>query len=284
MKQEQQKLLNLMFREGESICVSPNQYAYHSVKIEDLEKGVTLVSPNEKVKDSSCDWRDITLLAINPIEGFRCDNNVTHYRNFLIELDDGDLLEQHNYIRQSGIPYSACIYSGNKSLHFIISLEEDLLSYQMYYNVAEWILNVLDRADKVVKNPSRCVRFPCNVRKETNKEQTLVEFKGNVKNKDLYDWLSKHPSKMPVEKKMHKPISSYTGTRKIPEKVVAKLKEGIDSNRNNTWFHLSSTMAQAGFDYEETLDIFYNFFEPEKDFKEYEWKNAIKNGGKQYWM
>ena len=196
----QKDFLELCFRDGETICVSPNKYGYHSIEQKELESNFTIISPSEKVDDQVISPSDINMLCLNPVNGFRADANVTAYRNFLIEIDDGSLKEQKQYIDDIGMPYSACVFSGNKSLHFLISLEEDLLSYQMYYNAIEWVLNIVKKADQLTKNPSRSIRFPDNVRHDTGKKQTLIELKTAVKNADFYSWLTKYPDKMPREK------------------------------------------------------------------------------------
>ncbi|WP_214676866.1 hypothetical protein, partial [Escherichia coli] len=68
----------------------------------------------------------INLIAINPIKGWRRDDQVTAFRTFLIELDDGSLEEQSKYVKEMDMPFTACIFSGNKSLHFAITLDQDL--------------------------------------------------------------------------------------------------------------------------------------------------------------
>ena len=41
---------------------------------------------------------DISLVSINPINGVRNDQNVTEFRAFLIELDDGCMPSEWEYV------------------------------------------------------------------------------------------------------------------------------------------------------------------------------------------
>ena len=138
----------------------------HIVIPRDIAKKNKLKSANpEKVDDIFCSFEMINMLAINPIEGFRRDKNVTAFRSFLVELDDGKLSEQMKYVKNKNMPYSACVFSGGKSLHFVITLEEPLPSLNLYKQISKWILNVMDKADSQTSNPSRSVRFPGNLRR-----------------------------------------------------------------------------------------------------------------------
>jgi hypothetical protein len=71
------------------------------------------------------------------------------------------------------IPVSSVVYSGGKSLHFIISLTEPLPNSVEYKNLALRLLKMFPQADKTCKNPSRLSRLPGVIRPETNKMQEL---------------------------------------------------------------------------------------------------------------
>ena len=127
MHEDSKKILNLMFRPGESLCLHHNAYSYHSFPLETVLNDNTLAmvptDPSRPIEyiDSS----RMILCSLNPIKGFRKDENVYKYRNFLLELDVGDIKSQVDFIHQMGIPYSAMIFSVNKSCHTLISLSED---------------------------------------------------------------------------------------------------------------------------------------------------------------
>ena len=144
-----QSLLKLLFNEGETICVSNNEFGFHSIPLESaLDGEVELLSPNDKVSLTHCHSSDLILAAINPINGFRRDSNVTAFRSFLVEIDIGTIKEQVNTIAHIKMPFSSQVFSGNKSVHTIITLDSDLSSEKNYRFTAEWILNIVTSADK----------------------------------------------------------------------------------------------------------------------------------------
>lgn len=284
------QLLNLMFREEENVCVSPNKFGYHSVpfseavgdsvvlvpKAESAEKrGKTVEEATEHVSTEK-----LLLCALNPILGFREDRHCTAFRSFLVELDDGDLANQKKYIDKLGMPYSACIFSGGKSLHFLISLDEDLPDEKAYRMLSRWILNVVTLADQKTLNPSRSIRIP-GPERSPGKFQTLVSLKGKVKKDDLMSWLNRFVAAQPeAPKKRIKATES--GLDKVKPWALRALREGIDptKGRNQQWFSLAIEFALAGFEEDEIVSILGQYFQEEHDFKQREWLGAIKSGFK----
>lgn len=277
------KLLELMFNDGETICVSPNKYGYHSIDLSAVfSEKITLVPP--KPKDGKtweesieyCNSSDLILVALNPIKGFRTDDNCYKYRNFLIEMDFGELKKQKEYIEKLKMPYSACVFSGGKSLHFLISLEEDLPDEKSYRYIAEWILKIASLADKNTKNPSRSIRIPGA--KRGDKKQLLVDFKGKVKLEELRNWLLRYPEARPKLKEKRKPETNFD-VSKISPWVKKALKHGIDTTkgRNKQWFSIAYDFALAGFSEEDTINILSEYYSEERDFKEKEWLTAINS-------
>lgn len=283
MRECTKNFLNLFFKEGETICVSHNDYGYHSVSQDSLNGTIEQISPREDREPEYINETDICLMAINPINGFRRDENVTAYRSFMVEIDDGNLEEQMKYIKESGLPYSACIFSGNKSLHFGIVLTEDLPSEVIWRDIAEWILNILDKADPMTKNPTRSIRFPNNYRPNGKKQlQALIEISGRVSLEELAVWLNKYPNKNPAEiRKFQKPSQAVT-VDKVPLWVLNKLKYGIDESkgRNNEWFSIAMELAKAGFSDEEMIAKTQQFFTPDRDFGTREWQTILKQAYK----
>ena len=209
MHETGKQVLSLMFRPGETICVSPNQFGYHSIPLNNALNGpVVLVDTPDSVAKRKMNFDDAIervdsdvpiLCALNPIKGYREDLNCTSFRNFLVEMDTGSLQDQLAYVKQLGMPYSAAIFSGNKSIHFLLSLDQDLPSESVYRTISEWILSIVTLADQQTKNPSRSIRIPGAFR-EPGKQQQLLEFHGAVKLADLRDWLTKHPGAKPKER------------------------------------------------------------------------------------
>lgn len=289
MHEDGQQILELMFQSGETICVSNSKFGYHSIPLEKaLDGPLALIPPLVEGKTIEeqlvhCDSADLTLVALNPIEGYRRDANVKKYRNFLIELDVGTTDEQMEYIRRSGLPYSAMIFSGNKSIHTLISLTKDLPDEKTYRAIATWILSILPLADQNIKNPSRSIRIP-GAEREIGKFQQLYEFKGKVELKALTAWLNKYPDSKPKERR--KPRVSGEEDIDMLKKpwVVEKLdnaKAGFPGiGRNQGWFQLASNFRNAGFSEERTIEILEKYFEEEHDFKEKEFLNSISQAFK----
>lgn len=301
-----QDLLKLMFREGETICVSPNKYGYHSIPLENvLKEEVTLVPTPDSVDKRNeqrrgrnlldLSWEDcfekcptdnLLLVALNPIKGFREDHNTTSYRSFLVELDYGPLKTQVDYIKQIGIPYSALVFSGGKSIHCLITLDQDIPDYESYYTMAEWILSIATMADPNTKNPSRSIRIP-GAEREPGKRQLMVEYKGTTKLADLAAWLAKHPDAKP-KKQERANVSEHEINLELMKpwvlRTLGHLKEyGVfpsGQSRNRGWFAISCEFALMGYEEDDTLDMLSTYFTPDRDFKEREWRTAIRSAFK----
>lgn len=289
MDDSAKKILTLMFRPGETICVSPNQYGYHSIPLENVIAGpVVLVPTPDSVAKRKLTFEDaiervrpsaITLCALNPIKGYRSDANCTHFRNFLVEMDYGPILEQLAYVNKIGMPFSAAIFSGNKSIHFLISLDRDLPSEKVYRLFSQWLLGVVTLADQNTQNPSRSIRVPGAFR-EPGKQQLLMEYRGVIKVEELVAWLSRHPGAKPQEKQQRS-VSDKPDIEGVKPWVARRLLDGIvPPNRNKQWFTVAVEFALSGFSEDDTIDTLRPYFEPDRDFKEKEWEAAIQSAFK----
>lgn len=290
MDETGKKLLNLMFRPGEKVCVSYNQYGYHSIPLENALNGpVVLVPTPESLEQRQMTMEagieriesiQLTLCALNPIKGYRLDENCTAYRNFLIELDFGPLAQQKAYVDKMGLPYSAIVFSGNKSLHFLISLDQDLPSENSYRVISDWMRRILTMADQNTINPSRSIRIP-GAWREPKKQQKLLELRGATKLDSLVSWLKQYPQCQPKAPEKRQISGNHDFSRLKPW-VVDKLLHGIDvsKGRNKQWFSIACEFALAGYSEDDTIDILLEFFTPDRDFKEREWKTAVHSGFK----
>lgn len=277
------ELLNLMFRPGETICPHHTKYAYDSIPLEKaFEEKVVLVPVDPKRSPEMVKTDDLLLVALNPIKGTRNDGNVYAYRNFLVEMDYGPLAAQMVYAKdQMKIPYSAVVFSGSKSLHFLIALEDDLKSEDYWRLIAEWTLKIANMADQNTKNPSRSIRIPGAFR-EPGKQQKLVEIRGRIKYSELKAWLDLHPDAEPKQH-VRGEIGNAEGLEHLEKQWVKDiLEKGIDVNkgRNKQWFAISCEFALAGYSEDATIRILEKYYVPDRDFKEREWLAAIKSGFK----
>ena len=275
------KLIDLMFRPDDTICLSNSQWAYHSMPIPYVLDGeVVLVSPSSKVPNKTVNTKDLVLMSINPIKGFRKDSGVYRHQNYLFEIDTGSLASQMAWTKKLGLPYSAAVFSGSKSLHFLLALEEEL-DAKTYLFLYEWALAIGNFFDPACKNPSRCIRIPGAIRPETGKEQKLVEIGNKVKLADFRSWLEKHPDSMPKPKERKK-TSSYKGFDKLSFWAVKQLKDGIDftKGRNRAYFALACDIYRTGYSEDDAAEILLLNFNEESDFKEKELLTTISSAYK----
>lgn len=121
----------------------------------------------------------------------RSDANVLKHRNILIELDTGTLKEQEYLIEeQLKMPYTSKVYSGGKSLHYIISIEDFYpVSKESYTELALDIFAAVPGCDTSVKNPSRFSRLGDALRVQTGVIQEVLNLKDRVKNSAIEEFL-----------------------------------------------------------------------------------------------
>jgi phage gp16-like protein len=122
----------------------------------------------------------------------RADCNVVKYRNIMIEMDSCPIPEQKVHIRESQMPYSTCVYSGGKSLHFIISLVTPLeteIEYRCWWKAIFKIMaNRGAGLDPSSQNPSSFTRCPNVYREDKGQIQHLLKINARVKNEDMIAW------------------------------------------------------------------------------------------------
>jgi len=282
MNEKTQDFFKLLFNANENVCVQDSQFATHSVPLEEILSGnkIKLIATDPKY-NREVNSDKIILAALNPIKGSRLDSNVTNYRSFLIELDVGTLKEQINTIKHLKMPFTAQVFSGNKSIHTVITLDEDLKSEAQYRLLAKWIFAIITTADDHCENPSRCVRIP-EAYREPGKKQRLVELRKRVTHAEFFAWLNKwsHLAPKPKEKKV---IPEGEGDYdKLSTWAKYQLKNGIvfKNGRNQTWFALAYDFALAGYSEDHATAELSKHYQEERDFKEREWLGAIASAFK----
>ena len=273
-----QSLLKLLFNEGETICVSHNEFAFHSIPLENALNGeVELVSPNDKVPIAYRDSSELILASINPINGHRRDSNVTAFRSFLIEMDAGSIKTQLGTIDHLKMPFSAQVFSGNKSVHTVITLSEDLKDEKNYRATAEWIFRIITLADSNCINPSRMVRIPGAYR-DNGRKQRLIRIKERISQKELMDWLNKYEHFRPKAREKKIVSTGQADFTRLSPWARIQLTKGIDfanRGRNQTFFGLAYDLALAGFTEEKAIEMLSERFTEERDFKEKELLTTI---------
>jgi hypothetical protein len=189
----------LLFNEGEWACASTDAF------------GISLISE----KRISADY---AFIAINPLlrGTSRADGNVNQFRNFLLEFDSGTVEEQRKFLDTKQVPYSSLVFSGSKSLHAIVCLEESLKNEREWRKYMQALLKLVPEADRSVSNPSRFSRMPNHLRADTKSIQTLIETRPRTSIKDLTAMLEPHfkvakPKEMVVKAiENGAPLSAWT--------------------------------------------------------------------------
>lgn len=262
--------------------MSDNKFGHHSVPLDTVLAGnVTLLSPNNDVSIRTCESTDLILAAINPIQGFRLDHNVYKFRTFLWEIDTGTIKEQIKYFDYIGLPLSAKVFSGNKSVHAVTVLDEDLANEEEYRELYNWALKILTLCDQNCRNPSRSVRIPGAYR-EPGKKQRLISLGSRVSLKDFKGWLSQYGHLKPKPKEKRPFVEGEADYSQLSVWARIQLSKGIDfrKGRNATWYALAYDFALAGYSEDHAINILGQFFQEERDFKEKEWEITISSAYK----
>lgn len=233
MNQEmRERFYNLLFEPREEICISYDIYG-------------TAVFPIRTVLHET--WNR-NFFSINPLLNGRLDANVTCFRNILIEFDSIPLEQQLVLLKD--IPWSTVVFSGKKSYHAIISLQEPCETREEYDAVVRRILEKLPDADRSTKNPSRLSRAPGALRDGI--EQSLHAIGGRISKERLDAWLG--PEKLKTEQSS--PAMFIPGDRRfLRGSTLYFLMAGAPEGEWNRQLFLAALdLARAGHEADETID------------------------------
>ena len=249
--------LEALFNPGESTCFT------------DSGKG-TLVEPVFSKGTAT------QFFSVNPLDTDRRDLNVTAFRTFLIECDRMPQDEQLAYIRGLGMPWTTCVDSGGKSVHFTICLAQDLADEASYRQFAARIHRAVEKADHTTKNPSRLSRLGGALR-DNGKEQRILGIRGRVSHGMLENWLSTFPEAK-HELKLAGPVAAGYGV--LSQKTLDFVFSGLLSveGRNNSLFMAACEFYRAGFTIQKAggfLAQAFDFNGKDRDFAVREFEETI---------
>jgi len=105
----------------------------------------------------------------------RAAEHVTKYRHCLIEFDESTLQEQWAIVKRSGLPTSAIIKSGSRSLHAFVDVRA--ANAKEFAERVAFIYKHLEhtKLDPANKDAGRLSRLPGAMRTATGQQQELVE-------------------------------------------------------------------------------------------------------------
>ena len=214
-----------------------------------------------KSVDVSCFER----VSLNPLVETREDKNVTSFRNILIESDTLSLDDQVEFFKRIGIPFNIVVFSGNKSYHVVICLEESLADLPTYNYVCKWLFRImgskLDLVDSKNSSPSRAIRMLGGVNQNTNiKQKGKVVNENRIPVSQLLEFLFLFAEHAPQI--INSEFSVKSGT---PNPALLKpwitygLKEGIHSGKRNAFFYEAGfSFAESGYNLIEAIDYCLN--------------------------
>lgn len=231
---------NVLFDLEDQVCAG-NQYSTHVMtQAQAMHSGAPFV-------------------CINALAERRLDANVTKYRNFLIEIDDGNLtIQQHlERINNLNMPYSAATYSGGKSVHFVISLQ-DAVDETTWRSMADALIRTIPGADPATKNPSRFTRMPESIRLRpdgTEVAQRLIHLGGRIPNDQVRNFCI---SQVKLPKTDHlKTFNEFMGVTGIEaaHPMTLAFINGTHpcvGGRNNALYKSAADLRDCGLDMAET--------------------------------
>jgi hypothetical protein len=248
------KWMECVFDAGEQVCISNSPY-------------------ETRTQDMAAIGLELSqYITINPLRkgGYRKDTNVKRFRTLLFEIDELPIQEQIPLMKQSGLPYSTCLFSGNKSYHFLLVLKDELqdrTEYDAYWRaIAKALLDDNVPIDRATKNPSRFTRAPFAERDGV--VQAVHEVNGRISLTEVDAWLK---TKGIDAKRFIKPrtlnpntqgynVSADTKTKiEYVEKYFMKNMEYVQGNKNTWQFTFARCLKNTGISREEIHNIFLTY-------------------------
>lgn len=257
----QYKFLQTLFDAGDETCFANGTYETQLAPVFTPDYIEPTITP---------------FFVINALQYSRADQNVTKHRTFMLEFDTMPLMDQIEYVKNSKVPLSAIVFSGNKSFHFFITLQEEV-SPAEYTCLAKRLHLLLPEADKSTKNPSRFARMPSTIRRDTGRVQALIALEGRVSLTDLLAVLPELPARAttdvltPKESTSVFQRSALIQARKEPDKIMNML--GI-RGRNNFLFWVGARLSEDNMSLDFRKEYVRELYENFEDKSNFSWKEA----------
>ena len=140
---------------------------------------------------------DALKFSINPIRERRTGENVTHINSLLFEMDKdraGNVIPRDTQIalfKSSGLPYSTMTWSGTKSVHVIVRLDEPVSEYwfrPLWLAIERVLTKHGCSIDPATMKVPQISRMPESIRDNGNR-QDLIEVRSRVSKLDIVSWL-----------------------------------------------------------------------------------------------
>ena len=258
MTEEEKAFFQLVFEPNESTCFTNSVNGSWVYNIEHYRNKPCFfcINPLDPYKDN------------NPVKVYhnkdvprRADDNIVAYRTFLVEMDKVPLAQQKKHIKAIKMPYSTVVFSGGKSYHFLIVLEDPCQSLDEYKEYIKRIQRAvgLNLVDKSTKNPSRLSRYPGAYRQDKDQYQTL-EYVGNrVSKQELEDWLIslrvyKQKPKANKPKRTIKDDELPSKSNLLPFTLKFLANGAKEGERNQSLYRAACDYATCNFPIEKAIE------------------------------
>ena len=297
------RFYQILFDPGQTTCFSETAFG-------------TAVYDIQNIQDIYPSYEKLMYFSVNALHTHRFDENVTCYRNFLIENDRiTSIKDQIELVNKIGMPFSTALFSGSKSVHFVIALETPATSEKMYRFIGDWIHNIINdglfdpvtgkdlRFDRMTKNPSRFTRVPggTNVKYmkddkdkiifdnygkpiiKSKTQQSILNLNGRIPDGVMDDWLLSHIQHKPAVRPDPKPLIANDVANPLLLKpwVTYLLDNGIyEGKRNNSFYEMSRSFYESGFTVDGAIQYIIDNVRNLGDFSHSEIDKAIRSGYK----
>jgi len=220
-----------------------------------------------------------TINALAP-DSSRSDANIIAHRTFLFEFDSMPMDEQRKLITNFPVPLTAAVFSGNKSIHFFVTLQRPVTADE-YRSLWKRIADLLpEGVDKSTKNPSRLARIPGAMRNGV--EQELLYLGQAVNNELLLEQLPKEYSKS-----VSATTEQQSGTTVFQRIALLEAKENPEAvmrnlglaGRNALFYWLGNRMRDDNMPraaQQRYIEAVYSALKDKKDFNFNEAKAAAR--------
>ena len=200
------KLLSILFNQDDKVCIGSAKETKNITSPFECVGEYYTINPIGAV-DYEHDKKDY----YEYLSPRRADMNVESFRNFIFEIDSMPLDDQIRLLVEVDLPFAGLVYSGGKSVHALISLEQSiggehtLNGIREYKRVWERVAALIDKkavelglssvgvVDQSCKNPSRFTRYP-EYKVEGRKVQSILACEGHrLSVKEFNDLLLRCP-------------------------------------------------------------------------------------------
>lgn len=185
-------------------------------------------------------------VCANPLNqgSTRRNTNIAKYRNFVLEMDEEGLTpeDQIKIVEDLGIKYSTAVFSGNKSVHFVISLVYPVSRAEYLHTCKR--LKKLGVFDKACLEPTRLTRMP------TTSGQDLLRINKRVTFEELQSVLPE----VPIDSSPNGDgIFDLTKTTLLTKKFLSGMIDRIEAH--NASLHAAVNLLEVGCTTENLKDL-----------------------------